>query len=322
MSKLRVGVLRGGPSSEYDVSLKTGASVLSHLHKDRYEPYDIFIDKQGMWHWRGVPVETHHALGKVDVVFNALHGTYGEDGTVQRILELNGIPFTGSGSFGSSIGMNKHLTKVHVAKHGVRTIYGVVIPQEEDIQSIALRLFRTFPQPSVIKPVNAGSSVGVTIARSYHDLIEGLMQAFMYSDKVLVEEYKKGREATVGIIDAFRGEEHYALPPIEILPNPKTGFFDYEGKYHGGSEEICPGRFTREEARELEGAARAVHRALGLRHYSRSDFIVAKDGIYFLEVNTLPGLTEQSLIPKAVDAVGLNYQRFLDHLIARALIRK
>lgn len=322
MSKLRVGVLRGGPSSEYEVSLKTGASVLASLNQERYEPHDIFIDKQGMWHFRGVPTETHHVLQKVDVVFNALHGPYGEDGTVQRILELNGIPFTGSGSLGSSIGMNKHLTKIHVAKHGVKTMYGVVIPRGEDMQAIALRLFRTFPQPSVVKPLNAGSSVGVTIARSYHDLLEGILRAFMYADSVLVEEYKKGREATVGIIDAFRGEEHYALPPIEILPNPKSGFFDYEGKYQGGSQEICPGRFTREEKRDLEMAARTVHRALGLRHYSRSDFIIAKDGVYFLEVNTLPGLTAQSLIPQAVEAVGMRYDAFLDHLIGRALIRK
>lgn len=325
MNKLRVGVLRGGPSSEYEVSLKTGAGVLSRLNSERYEPHDIFIDKQGMWHWRGVPVETYRALGNVDVVFNALHGPYGEDGTVQRILELNGIPFTGSGSLGSSLAMQKHLTKERVAQAGIRVPYGTVISRDDagkDIERLALWLFKTFPQPSVVKPINAGSSVGVFIVRSYHDLLDALAGAFAQSEKILVEEYLKGREATVGVLDAFRGEEHYALPPVEILPNPKSGFFDYEGKYEGGSQEICPGRFTREEARELEHLARLAHRVLGLRHYSRSDFIITKRGIYFLETNTLPGLTETSLLPKAVDAVGLGYEGLLDHLIARALIRR
>ncbi len=320
MSKTRVAVLRGGPSSEYEVSLKTGAAVLSHLPQDKYESREVFISRDGYWHVRGMQVEPAHALQSVDVAFVALHGKYGEDGTLQRLLERFSVPYTGSGPLASAISMNKVLAKERVAVAGVQTALHHVLTREVTERGI-ISLFGSFPQPSVIKPLDGGSSVGVVIARDYHTFLNGILDAFAHGDQVLVEEYIPGVEATVGVVEQFRGEEHYALPPIEIVPKDRT-FFDYEAKYGGASDEICPARFLVDTNKVLEELARTVHRALGLRHYSRSDFIVSPRGIYFLEVNTLPGLTETSLIPKAVGAVGAKFPDFLDHLITLALSRR
>ncbi len=322
MSKVRVGVLRGGPSNEYEVSLKTGATVLAHLPEEKYETRDIFIDRQGTWHMRGRPLYPEQALEQVDVAFNALHGHYGEDGQVQHLLEQLAIPFTGSGSLGSAVAMNKLLTKERVKKADIKTAFHVVLTPDRPIESIARDVFRSFPSPWVIKPASSGSSVGVTLARSFEELVEGINEAFGHSEKVFIEDYVRGREATVGVIEGFRDEDAYALPPIEIIPAPERTFFDYHAKYAGASQEICPGNFTMEEKRELERLAKLVHRELGLRHYSRSDFIINPTGIYFLEVNTLPGLTQESLVPKAVGAVGSGLPEFLDHLVTLALKQK
>ena len=319
MSKIRVGVLRGGPSNEYEVSLKTGSTVLANLPEEKYETRDIFIDKQGTWHMRGRPVYPEQALEQVDVAFNALHGHYGEDGQVQHLLEQLAIPFTGSGSLGSAVAMNKLLAKERVKKAGIKTAFHVVLVPDRDAEVLAKEIFRSFPSPWVIKPASSGSSVGMTLARSFEELVDGIAEAFEHSEKVFIEDYVRGREATVGVIEGFRDEDVYALPPIEIIPATNRAFFDYEAKYAGESQEICPGNFTMEEKRELERLAKLVHTELDLRHYSRSDFIINPAGIYFLEVNTLPGLTESSLVPKAVHAVGSSLPEFLDHLVTRAL---
>lgn len=322
MSKIRVGVLRGGPSNEYEVSLKTGGAVLKHLPEEKYETRDIFIDKQGAWHMRGRPMWPEDVLQHVDVAFNALHGAYGEDGQVQHILETFAIPFTGSGSLSSALAMNKLHTKERAQKAGVKVAFHIVLVPDREVEDIAKHVFKTFPQPWVIKPVSSGSTVGVSIARSFEELVGGIAEAFRHSEKVFIEDYVRGVEATVGVINNFRGEEVYVLPPIEIIPAAGHDFFDYEAKYSGASQERCPGNFTQEEKHELERLARLVHTELGLRHYSRSDFIVNPKGIYFLEVNTLPGLTEQSLVPKAVEAIGSSFSEFLDHLVTLALEKR
>jgi D-alanine-D-alanine ligase len=268
---------------------------------------------------RGRPVYPEQALEQVDVAFNALHGHYGEDGQVQHLLEQLAIPFTGSGSLGSAVAMNKLLAKERVKKAGIKTAFHIVLVPDRDAEVLAKEIFRSFPSPWVIKPASSGSSVGMTLARSFEELVDGIAEAFEHSEKVFIEDYVRGREATVGVIEGFRDEDVYALPPIEIIPATNRAFFDYEAKYAGESQEICPGNFTMEEKRELERLAKLVHTELDLRHYSRSDFIINPAGIYFLEVNTLPGLTESSLVPKAVHAVGSSLPEFLDHLVTRAL---
>ncbi len=316
----RIGVIRGGPSMEYDVSINSGSTVLKTLREsfgDVYHAKDIFIDKSGNWHVDGFPMTREHSIQSADILFNALHGTYGEDGKIQSFFEYHDKPFTGSGSLASSIGMSKILSKKVFVDNDIKTPNYVVfdsdrIKTESDI--ITKELFETFILPGVIKPSSSGSSIGVTVVRSYNEIPKALLEAAKYSDTVMVEEYIPGIETTCAVIEKFRGQELYALPPIEIRPNNQ--FFDYESKYSGKSEEIVPATFSDKLKFEIEDASRRVHRALGLRHYSRSDFIIhPRRGIYVLEVNTLPGLTHESLLPKALKAVGSSLPEFVRHVI-------
>lgn len=322
MSKIRVGVLRGGPSSEYEVSLKSGASVLKQL-PDTYQAQDIFISKDGSWHKGGIVHSPGEIIKHLDVVFNALHGEYGEDGRVQHLLDTFAIPYTGSGYLASVLGMNKALAKKVFTEHDIKTPHHKTMKKGEYTHTDILHLFKTFPMPAVIKPVRAGSSVGVSLARTVHELEAGLQKAFEYDTEALIEEYIAGREATCGVIEGFRGEAVYSLLPVEISHTSSSGLFDYEAKYSGKSKEICPGNFTKEEIKKIQDVSVAVHKALGLRHYSRSDFIVhPKRGIYILEVNTLPGLTSESLFPLSLEAVGSSLSDFLGHVIELARGKK
>lgn len=322
LKKTRVGVLRGGPSSEHEVSLKTGANVLKGL-PEKYQGIDIYIDREGVWHIDGLPIEPQIAAKRVDVFFNAMHGEYGEDGKVQAVLDFLGVPYTGSKTFASALGMNKAMTKNFVMREGVKSPAFKVVRREEMSPATLIEIYRTLPHPVVVKPMALGSSVGVSIATTMEEVEKALTKVFERSDAALVEEMIKGREATCGVIDDFRGERHYALLPIEIIPPQEATFFDYEAKYGGKTQEICPGNFTPEESRQIQEIAKKVHKILNLRHYSRSDFIVTpKRGIHFLEVNTLPGLTSESLMPKAIKAVGSSYEELLEHLITLALTKK
>lgn len=322
-SPIRVGVLRGGPSSEYEVSLNTGAHVLNVLRTHfpyTYVAQDIFVDRSGVWHIDGIVHTPEKALARVDVVFNALHGQYGEDGKVQKILEAQSKPFTGSGSLASALGMNKVLSKKIFNDHKLQT------PKSQEIESSRIRvrldditrkLFHSLILPVVVKPADGGSSVGVSIVRSYADLAKALNDAAEQSNTVMIEEFIQGVEATCGVIESFRGHDVYALPVVEI--RSKNHFFDYDAKYNGQSDEIVPATFPLHIKKEIEAMAVAAHKALGLRHYSRSDFIIhPRRGIYILETNTLPGLTEKSLIPRALEAVGSGIHELAAHILRLA----
>lgn len=311
LTRKKITVLRGGPSSEYEVSLKTGASILKALSDERYDISDVAITKDNRWFLKGFEKKPADILKKSDLVFNALHGEYGEDGKLQRLLDTFGVNYTGSKNISSALAMNKILAKKEFQKVGIKT----PIHLEIDRNNFNLaEIFKTFPIPAVVKPVSLGSSVGVSIVRSGLELDEALQNVFKYSDRAIIEEYIFGKEATCGVVDGFRGEEVYTLFPVEIIP--ESGFFDYDSKYGGGTQEICPGNFSEFEKRELQALAKKAHQALGLRHYSRSDFIVhPKRGIYILETNSLPGLTEESLFPKSLAAIGSNLEEFVEHLV-------
>ena len=209
-----------------------------------------------------------------------------------------------------------------IKKKKIKTPQSILLDSLVDLSKQAHEVFKKFPLPVVVKPVSSGSSVGVTLVRSFNNLQEALEEAFKHSDTVIIEEYIMGKEATCGVIDNFREQGHYALPPIEIRPH-NGKFFDFEAKYEGKSDEIVPGNFSEAEKREIEKLAILAHQALGLRHYSRSDFIIhPKRGVFILETNALPGLTEESLIPKALHAVGAPLHHFLDHVVELALRRK
>jgi D-alanine-D-alanine ligase len=317
---IRVGILRGGPSAEAEVSHNTGQAVMRAISEnlsDKYRTFDIIVDKDGNWLHEGNNITPTGLHSLVDVVFNALHGTYGEDGKVQSVLEWHNIPFTGSGSTGSAMGMNKVMTKKILNSYGIKNPYGVTIESGEiqnEPENVLSELYHSFVMPAVVKPSANGSSVGVSIVRKFDEFYPALYSASRLSPEVIVEEYIKGIETTCGVIDNFRGQRFYALPPIEI--RSKKDFFDYEAKYQSQSEEICPATFSLEIKQEIENLSKKIHEVMGLRHYSRSDFIVhPKRGIYTLEVNTLPGLTNESLIPKSLHAVGSSLHHLVDHLL-------
>ncbi len=328
MSDITIAVLRGGPSSEYAVSLKTGAAIIDAL-SESYKIIDILIDRQGQWHRNGLPMEPAQALLSADVAVLALHGEYGEDGQVQRLLDELGIPYTGSGAHESALAIHKARTHLTVESlpmiklpehHLVREDDGV------DYDAIARDVFSRFGPPYIVKPVRGGSSVGLVVAKTIAELPSAIEHVANVSgsQQVLVEQLIQGKEATCGVVEQLRDEAYYTLPPVEVVPpKSKGGLYDYEAKYSNDpgvhAQMICPATFSHEQKLQIQDAAKAVHKALGLQHYSRSDFILAPHGLYFLEVNTLPGLTQQSLIPHSLEAIGSNLKEFLEHITELAL---
>ena len=316
---MRIAVLRGGPSSEHHISLQTGANVINALKRRGISVIDIIINRRGDWLIDGFHKKPAEALVAVDVAFIALHGKYGEDGQVQRILENCGVRYTGSRPYQSATAMNKILTKEILRDHNVKMPAHLRVNKAGvNIRRMAQTIESLFGHSYIVKPVNGGSSIDTYQVNGIHELVYALNEAFKNNDELLVEEYITGREATVGVVENFRGIDLYCLPEVEIKPPPTHSFFSYDVKYNGETSEVCPGRFSSEEKANLSRLAILTHNVLGLSHYSRSDFIVNNNGIYFLEVNTLPGLTKESLIPKSLSAVGHDYDDFIWHLVLLA----
>ena len=316
----------GGPSSEHDISLLSGLNVLRAL-RDEYEPYPILITKSGAWlagehqEW-ATPVE---ALSYVDVVFNALHGEFGEDGGVQNILRHSHVPYTGSEPIPSSLAMNK------IAAQRVLEASGVKMPRSMVLgpTNIDTRTVLAFgPAPWIVKPLSRGSSLGVSKVSSQRGLIDAFQKALSVDPYCIVQEYIPGREITCGVLEGLSPNgAAMALAPIEIVPPKGTHFFDYAVKYNGTTKEVCPADFHDAMLKKIQGTALAAHHALGLRHYSRTDMIIKppeRTGrapeLYVLEVNSLPGLTAESLFPKAARHAGLEFKDLVSHLIRLAHI--
>lgn len=323
MTNERIVVVRGGPSSEHAVSMQTGAEMLRALNELGYSPRDIVVTKAGEWLEHGLVYQPHIALSTADVVCIAMHGNYGEDGTIQRICERLHIPFTGSGSLASGTAFNKHTTKRLLADTHIllpRHVLLTVDNLPERVTELE-ELVAECIDGLVIKPVASGSSHGVEIVTDMSTLIEVIATRLESDGVLLLEERIIGTEATCGLLEDFRGEAHYLLPVIEIVPPPGSNHFDQHVKYNGSTEEICPGRFSYDEKAAISTATQFVHTALGLSHYSRADFIVRDGQPYFLEINSLPGLTAESLFPKAAKAVGLEFKDLVYHLVSTAKVR-
>ena len=322
MQRIRVAVLRGGPGAESEVSIMSGKNVLENL-SDRCIPIDVFVAKDKTWYLDGVAISPAKLFKNVDVIFNAMHGEYGEDGKVQQLLDHFGVKYTGSCALASALGMNKVLAKEIFIKNGLKTPIYKVIKKGDKLEGLDQKIFKTFPMPAIVKPGGSGSSVGISLVKVLKDILPGVVNALKYSDVVIVEEFIKGKEATCGVVENFRKESLYPLLPVEIIQPREFDFFNYKAKYSGHSSEVCPGNFSDKEKKTIQDMAVKAHKLLGLRHYSRADFIVSpKRGVYILEVNTLPGLTKESLFPKSLEAVGCSLPNFLDHVITLALSKK
>ena len=318
MARTIVGVLRGGTSSEYDLSLKTGNAILNALPESDYDSRDILIDKRGMWHSRGMPVDPARALSQVDVVISGLHGGVGEDGTVQRILERTGIPYTGSDPLASSLALNK-IRAAKILQHaGIRMprSAGFVARAGMDSGEMARIVFAMFGPPYILKPALEGASHGISFATTIIDLPSVLADTLEQFGAVLVEEFITGDDASVGLIEDYRGEGLYAFPPVHIILPDDAQILHFRHHHEGGHRHVVPSDFSHGEKNALIDAARQAHRALGLSDYSRTDFIMTKRGPYLLEVNSLPGLHEHASFPHMLESVGSNVPEFLSHSIA------
>ena len=285
----------GGKSPEHEVSLASGREVVRQLNKNKYKVIPFIIPKTG----KGI-----EGILKIkpDIAFIAMHGPFGEDGTVQGMLELFGIPYTGPGVLASAIGIDKEMFRK------IMQAEGIPIP----------RLSSGFP--CFVKPYNQGSSVGASIARNKKELAKAVKLARRYSDRILVEEYLTGNELTCAVLG---NRNPRALPVIEIVPL-KGEYFDYESKYtDNGAQEIVPARISKTLTKNIQDMAVRVYKVLGCRGVSRVDFIL-KDNKYpvVLEINTSPGLTPASLLPKAAKAAGISYSELLDNIIRYATEKK
>jgi len=315
MQRMRIAILRGGHGDEYAISLETGASIMRAL-SDTHDIIDVVITKAGDWLVRGFVKAPKEILHNVDAVFVALHGTREEDGSIQRLLESYGVPYTGSGAFPSRLASHKAMTKDRMHRHGVRMPRHMLIGQDalQNMVGTVVSIEALFGPRYIIKPVAGGSSVGAMYAESTLILERALRTALSVYTEVLVEEYIEGKEATCGVIEKFRGQDLYALPSVEI--ERTSPILTHAEKRNPETPKICPTCFSTIDKKEIERIALLAHTELGLSHYSRSDFIVASDGVYFLEINAHPDLSEYSAIQKALEAVGTTYAEFIRHVLA------
>ena len=322
-SKIKVGVIMGGPSSEHEVSLASGENVFKNLDSRLFEPVKIKILRDGKVWMAGRYARLEKAVKSFDICFLATHGEFGEDGRLQAILESYGVSYTGSGVLASALAMNKAKSRQFFSANGLKTPRTLLIKEEENFQS-QLKFFanKLTKFPLVVKPCSRGSSVGVLIVKSKRALKKAIQNAFKYDPEVLIEEYIEGREFTCGVIEKRVNGVSLctALPVTEIIPNPEYDFFNYEAKYKSGaSQEITPAQISEHLAKEIQEMTVKAHRILGCKDYSRSDFLVKNGKVYTLELNTLPGLTENSLIPKALKTAGWSIKRFLNNVCFRNL---
>jgi D-alanine-D-alanine ligase len=296
---LNITVMLGGPSAEREVSLRSGAAVAKALRSLGHEVTEV-DPKDGQF---VLPPGT-------DVVFLALHGTYGEDGTVQRRLDVLGALYTGCDAEASRIAFDKVLTKQRCVKAGVPMAKFLVVNSEK------APLPKGWQPPLVVKPVRQGSSVGLQFVERVEDWQKALAEALKFDSEVMVEEKIVGRETTVSILG---GEP---LPVLEV--RPKVGSYDYKNKYTAGrTEYFCPAEFDSATTKRIQAAALGAFQAIGGRDYARVDVMVRAGGEpVVLEVNTLPGMTETSLLPKAAAAAGLNYAQLCQRMVELALKRK
>lgn len=307
MARLSIALLAGGWSAEREVSLKSGDSVYQALDPDqyrvtRYDPKDELI-------------RLIQDKGEIDLALVLLHGKFGEDGRIQGFLDLLGIPFVGSGILPSALALNKRIAKEIYRRAGLNVPEEVIIARRDQIN--LSDIIDKLGEWLVVKPVAEGSSVGMSLCHSRDALAKGIDLAFQYDQEVMVEQYIKGREVTGCVLGNSSLE---ALPLVEIRPRREHAFFDYEAKYTpGATEEICPAPLPEIRTREAQSCAEKAHNSLMCEVWSRTDMILQGGKIFVLETNTIPGMTETSLVPLAARAAGMSLSSLLNRLIHLSL---
>ena len=307
MSKIRVAVVAGGWSSEREVSLSSGRTVVDHLPRDKYVV--IFYD----------PLTELDTLirdkERIDVAFPVLHGRFGEDGCIQGLLRILGIPFVGSSVLASALAMNKKVAKEMYKVVGLDVPKDILVRKGDPLDPE--RIIAELGERVMVKPAVEGSSYGISLCQGEQEIRAGIERALELDDEVLVEEYLAGSEVTCCVLGR---RELEVLPLIEIRPGPSYPFFTYEAKYEpGASEEICPAPLDQDTWERVVDMGKAAHRALRCRVWSRTDMIISDNRIAVLETNTIPGMTPNSLFPKAAKAAGISLSDLVDKLVQLAL---
>ena len=303
MSRLRVAVVGGGASGEHDVSLASAASVAAALDPATYDVVRLTIGRDGSWGDLGLGGAVH-VLQSCDVVLPVVHGPHGEDGSLAALCELAGVPYVGSGVRAGALAMDKWATKLVAEAVGVETAPGVLLTP-------ATAPSYAWTRPVVVKPVAAGSSLGVSLVTRPTELGSALADAFAEDDRVLVEDVVPGREVDVAVLARPDGSR-VVSPALEIVA---AGVFGYEAKYGGHARFLVPAPLDETDRKELEDAAVAVYDALGCAGVARVDFFATLEGPVLNEVNTMPGFTAESQVPKMFAAAGLSYPALLDLLV-------
>lgn len=311
--------MRGGISDEYEVSLQTGGAVLASLADRGYPFRDILITKDGTWHSDGVPTTPARVARTVDVVWNALHGHFGEDGKIQQIFETHRIPYTGSPPFVSAIGLHKDHTRVVLHEAGVRVPAGTTVFRDEHPHAAAQRVLSLFHPPYVIKPVAGGSSIGVAVAESTLDLVAALEKIHHTHGTALVEERLVGDELVVGAVASHDGTWNI-LQPLKVSVSEHSGFFTHEEKL-SEAPPVAPVAQVG-EGDSVVSMMRQALCALGARHYATADFILTPEGAHILEVNTQPALASHGAFSRMLATCGASFDDFVDHTIGLALAEK
>ncbi len=343
--KKTVAILFGGESSEYDVSCVSAANVAENLDKEIYEPVLVGITKDGKWWifngttddmrnhiWQEKralltpavlsPCKAHHGLialdganGKfeiihIDVVFPVLHGKNGEDGTMQGLLELAGIPYVGCNTYSSAVSMDKAATKIICDNAGIPVVPFCYGTKNDDID-VLIGKAEEFGYPVFVKPANAGSSVGITKAKNREELVSGIKLAFEHDKKLLIEPNTVGREIEVAVCG---NDKPFASVCGEIVPN--SDFYDYETKYVSDAADcIAPAPLDEEMSEHIRDLAVGVYKALGCSGLSRVDFFLTENGPFLNEINTIPGFTPISMYPKMMDCMGISYSALITKLL-------
>ncbi len=329
--KKHIVVLMGGMSSEHEVSLNSGGMVVENLNPDTYKVTPVHITLEGEWdfgHTGNEYLEIHEAIPRLkkihpDCVFIALHGPYGEDGRIQGMLDLLGIPYTGSGCTASAIAIDKIRAKELVSYHGLPVANHLVFDHlqwNEDADSVVASIVTEIGLPCVVKSPRQGSSLGMGIPQNEADLRQCVDEVLHYGLSFLVETFIEGTELTVSVLDVDEGARPVPLPVTEIRP-VSHGFFDYHAKYTAGAtEEITPATFDETIQRRAREIAVRAHEIVGCRGFSRSDMMLRGEELFWLEVNTIPGFTATSLYPQAAAAAGIEFPELLDRFIEAALL--
>lgn len=313
----RIGILRGGISPEYHISLKTGAAVQQALVDAGFEAIDMLLDKDGVLHIKGVPVDMDRVQSQVDHVWNALHGTFGEDGGIQQLLDQYGVSYTGSGTASSALAFNKQIAKEHAQSLGINTPQSLLVLPDgsESVSQIAGKIYRTMAPPWVVKPLSGGSSMHTFFAFTPLELAQIVEEAVSHQQPFLVEQYISGTEVAVGVIDEFRNKKKYVLPVVDVV-SPTRGVLEHDMRLKEHTS--MPSRLRPHEREAVSDLAQKIHESLGMKDYSQSEFIIDRFGkIWFIETDTHPALHSQAPFYKALEAVGATLTEFVKSILNR-----